>query len=263
MKKCILLLLFTGIAGTWAMPSEAQLLKKLKEKAEKKILGETDKKPSTEESNSGDNNPVGGGNNSGGGRPTNKGGGGLTNTTPPDVLQQITDAETAHAAGNFSDARYSIQQALIGVEIQLGRELLKALPDKILDMPEDTLQDKVVSNQWGWSNLTIQRVYYDGKERQMSMSIGNNSFYSGWVNLYFGGTYTQAGANDQNVKQVRVKNYKALIQYDDSKGYTLIVPLGQSSMIVWDCINFKDENEVLKAASLFDIDDIKRRMGEQ
>lgn len=261
MKKCILLLLFTGIAGTWALPSEAQLLKKLKEKAEKKILGESDKKTTpAEESQTSDNNPT---SNSGSGRPTNKGGGGLTNTTPPDVVQQINDAEQAHAAGNFSDARYSIQQALVGVEIQLGRELLKALPDQILDLKEDTLQDKVVSNQWGWSNLTILRVYSDGKERQLSMSIGNNSLYSGWVNLYFSGAYTQAGANDQNVKQVRVKNYKALIQYDDSKGYTLIVPLGQSSMIVWECINFKDENEVLKAGALFDIDDIKRRMGEQ
>ena len=62
------------------------------------------------------------------GKPSNKGGGGLSNTAPPDVKAQMAEAETAHAAKNYSDARYSLQQALMGVEIQLGRQILKSLP---------------------------------------------------------------------------------------------------------------------------------------
>ncbi|HJP64266.1 MAG TPA: hypothetical protein VJ844_12545, partial [Mucilaginibacter sp.] len=72
-----------------------------------------------------------------------------------------------------------------------------------------------------------------------------------------------ANGTKQNFKQVRVKGNKAIIQYEDSKGYTLIVSLGQSSMIVWECINFANEQEVMTAANTFDIDGIKKMLGEQ
>ena len=56
----------------------------------------------------------------------------------------------------------------------------------------------------------------------------------------------------------RLKGNKSIIQYEDSKGYTLITPIGQTSMIVWECTNFADENEVMNAANSFDIDGIKK-----
>lgn len=253
---CFLLVtLGTGISNF----THAQLLKKLKQKAEEKILGNDKNTTSENQQDQNQNSNT----NSNTGKPMNKGGGGLTNTTPPDVLQQITDAEKAHGAAKYSDARYSVQQALMGVEIQLGRELLKSLPKAIISLPVDTLQDKISSSQWGWNNMTIQRVYFDKKDKQLTVMIGNNAFYSGFVTMYFNSAYVQADGNNQNVKQVRVKGNKAVIQYDDSKGYTLIAQLGQSTTIVWECINFKDEAEVMAAANAFDIDDIKKRMGEQ
>lgn len=175
----------------------------------------------------------------------------------------MTDAETAYTQKKYSDARYSVQQALVGVEIQLGRKLLQSLPAQVDGLPKDTLQDKVMSTAWGWSNMTIQRVYSDGKDKQVTVNIGSIGLYAGLVNMYFNSAYVQADANQQNVKQVKVKGNKAIIQYDDSKGYTLIVPLGQSSMIVWECINFADENEVMNTANEFDIDGIKKTLGEQ
>jgi len=202
-------------------PCEAQLLKKIKDKVNQvanKTTGNNDNTQTSQTDNTTSNN----------GKPTNKGGAGLKNTPPPDVNQQMTDAEKAYDANKYSDARYSIQQALIGVEIQLGRELLKSLPSEVNGLPKDTTQDKVVSTQWGWANMTIQRVYYDGKEKQLTTTIGNNGLYAGLVNMYFNNAYVQADANQQNVKQTKVKDYKALISYEESKGYTLIVPIGQS-----------------------------------
>ena len=237
-------------------PCEAQLLKKIKDKVNQvanKTTGNNDNTQTSQTDNTTSNN----------GKPTNKGGAGLKNTPPPDVNQQMTDAEKAYDANKYSDARYSIQQALIGVEIQLGRELLKSLPSEVNGLPKDTTQDKVVSTQWGWANMTIQRVYYDGKEKQLTTTIGNNGLYAGLVNMYFNNAYVQADANQQNVKETKVKDYKALISYEESKGYTLIVPIGQSSMIVWECVNFADENEVMNAATQFDIDGIKKKLGEQ
>ena len=256
MKTAILL--FVALALI-ALPkqSEAQLLKKLKDKVNKTINPTST--TGTTSDQAGTNTTV-----DANGKPVNKGGGGLKNTPPPDVNEQIADAEQSHGAAKYSDARYSLQQALVGIEIQLGREMLKTLPSPVAGLEKDTTQDKVVSAQWGWSNLTIQRVYTDNKDKQLTVTISNNGMYSGFVTMYFNNAYgVQANADNQNMKQVKVKGNKAIIQYDDSKGYTLIVPIGQASMIVWEAINFTDETEVMNAANTFDIDGIKKQMGEQ
>lgn len=263
MKKflcgCWLLLLLLVASTTYSQG----FLKKIQDKANKtinKAVGnEVEKKtgiPSEQDANSSNSNSMG--------KPSNKGGGGLSNTEPPDVKVQMTEAETAHGAKNYSDARYSLQQALMGVEIQLGRQILKSLPNIIVTLPADTLQDKVMSTQWGWSNLSIYRVYKNNADKQLSITIGNAGIYSGLAMMYFANAgMMEANADKQNFKQVRVKGNKAIIQYEDSKGYTLIVSLGQTSMIVWECINFANEQEVMTAANSFDIDGIKKMLGEQ
>src|SRR3954452_20575081 len=209
MKKLVILLLALGCV-LMHKPCDAQLLKKIKDKvsqATNKVLNTKDTPQSSQTGSDGS------------GGPTNKGGAGLKNTPPPDVNQQIADAEQAYQANKYSDARYSIQQALMSIEIQLGRELLRSLPSDVNGIPKDTSQDKVMSTQWGWGNLVIQRVYYDGKDKQVTVTIGNNGLYAGLVNVYFNSAYTQADAKEQNVKQTKLKNYKAIIQYDEHKGY--------------------------------------------
>lgn len=262
MKKFVCFVcLIAALALSNAVAAQG-LLKKIKDKVVNKTLDkEIEKKTGTtpEPQTGNDNNNS----NNSAGKPTNKGGGGLTNTEPPDVKAQMADAETAHGAKNYSDARYSLQQALMGVEIQLGRQILKSLPDTIVLLPADTLQDKVMSTQWGWNNLSIQRVYRK-EDKQLTITIGNNGLYSGLVTMYFANAGMMEANNEkQNFKQVRVKGNKAIIQYDDSKGYTLMMQMGQTSLIVWECINFANEQEVMTAANSFDIDGIKKMMGEQ
>lgn len=237
--------------------SEAQFLKKLKDKINNAVGNNSSEQNNQTNQNSNSNSPSG--------TPANTKGGGLTNTTPPDVNQQIADAEKSQAAGNYSDARYSIQQALMSVELQIGKEVLQSLPQTVSGLDKDTTQNKVMSTQWGWNNLTIQSVYRKG-DQQLTLTIGNNSVYSGFVDLYFNNSVymqTTSNGNDQNVKQTKVKGYRAVITYDDSKGYTLLVPLGQSSLIVWECVNFATEQDVMNAANAFDIDGIKKMLGEQ
>lgn len=240
--------------------TEGQILNKLKEKVNKAVDKAVEKKVN-EAVGIPNDAPA---NNPGSNNPTNKKGGGLKNSTPPDVLEQMKQSEQSFASGNFSDARYSIQQAITGVEIQLGKLILKSLPEKVTEMTRDSSRNVVYSNQWGWSNLTIQTVYSGKEEKQLTLTIGNHVYYAGIMNLYlYNPGYTQANGEEQNVKQVRVKGNKALITYDDHKGYTLLVPLRQSSAIVWECINFASEDEVMAAANAFDIDGIKKMMGEK
>ena len=250
-----LLLMFvciTSLAGS----SQAQLLKKLKDKMNNAITGNT---PTSSTTN---NNSTG---NTSLGTPQNHTGGGLTSTTPPDVKEQIANAEKEQAAGNYSEARYSVQQALMSIELQIGKQILQSLPATVSGLQKDTTENKVMSTQWGWNNLTILSIYKKG-DQQMTVTIGNNAFYSGFVNMYLNnGMYAQTSNNgdNPNVKQTKVKGNKAVISYDESKGYSLIVSLGQSSIIVWECVNFKDEASVMSAANAFDIDGIKKMLGEK
>lgn len=254
------------VAITITNTASAQgFLKKIKDKVNKtvdKAMGNEVEKKTGIPSESGSGNSSG--NSGSSGKPSNKGGGGLSNTAPPDVKVQMTEAETAHGAKNYSDARYSLQQALMGVEIQLGRQILTSLPATAAALPADTLQDKVMSTQWGWSNLSIQRIWKNNADKQLTITIGNAGIYAGLATMYFANAgMMEANAEKQNFKQVKVKGNKAIIQYEDSKGYTLIVSLGQTSMIVWECINFANEEEVMTTANSFDIDGIKKMLGEQ
>lgn len=261
--KRIVFLLGSSFLLSFPQSGHAQFLKKLKEKANNAVNKVADNKTTSATSNSNSTESQGtttGSSNS----PVNKGGAGLKNTAPPDVTAAMDEANKSFSNQNYSDARYAVQQALVGIEIQLGHQLLKSLPDNVDGLQKDTAQDKVVSTQWGWNNMTIQRIYSDKKDKQCTITIGNNMFYAGLVNAYFGNAYAvESNGKDQNVKQVKVQENKAIISYDESKGYSLIVPIGQSSMVVWECINFANEDEVMKTANAFNIDDIKKSMGEK
>lgn len=264
--KRIIFMLFFGCLLCYSNSSNAQFLKKLKEKANSALDKKVDKKIEDKTGvSSGDNsdaNSARTGNSHS--RPGNTKGAGLKNTEPPDVVAAIGDAGKSFDTKSYSDARYAVQQALVGIEIQLGRELLKSLPNTVNALQADTTQDKVVSIQWGWNNLTIQRIYTDRKDKQMTLTIGNNLLYSGLVNAYFNNAYSvQANGDKQNAKQVKVQGNKALITFDDNKGYSLIVPVGQSSMVVWEDVNFANEDEVMSAANKFSIDNIKKSLGEK
>lgn len=249
-KKIILLILLAGLVNSG---TEAQLLKKLKDKVNN-ALNPNNNSNSNQKSQT----------NSSSGQPSNTRGGGLTNTPPPDVYQEIADAEKSQASGNYSDARYSLQQALMSIELKIGQKILLSLPNAVTGLQKDTSQNRVMSTQWGWNNLSIQSVYRKG-DQQLTVTIGNSGIYAGLVSMYFNSAYVQTENNgkNQNAKQTKVKGYKAVITYDQSSGYTLLVPIGQSSMIAWTCVNFASEQDVMNAANAFDIDGIKKMLGEQ
>ena len=153
----------------------------------------------------------------------------------------------------------------MGVEIQLGRQIIQSLPNTVNGLTKDTTKNVVSSTQFGWSNMTIQTVYSDGKDKQMTVMIGNIPMYASMVGLYFNNAYVQNNMTEQNpnIKQVQVKGEKSIIQFDQSTGYSLITQLGQSTVIAWQCVNFATEDEVMNAANAFDIANIKKLMGEQ
>lgn len=268
MKQKLFILVWIAFLGLIHQPAGAQgFLKKLKDKVEKKAEEIVDKKLADKtgvgSSNTSNNNVNGNGlpGQKGMDKPANKNGEGLKNTTPPDVVQQLTDADQAYQRSQYGDARFSIQQALLGVELQLGKNLLQSLPQEINGLPLDSADDRVMSTRYGWANLTIQRNYQK-EDKQLSILIGNNSVYAGMLDLYFGFAATQSNGETQDVKQIRVKGHKGIIKFDQHDGYTVLVQLGQSGMITWQGINFSTEQEMMDAVNKFDIENIRKTIGE-
>ncbi|NJN42040.1 MAG: hypothetical protein HC811_07285 [Flammeovirgaceae bacterium] len=198
----------------------------------------------------------------GGNNPSNTSGGGLV-TTPPDVKQNLDDAESSYKSSGYNEARYSLQQAMLGVELEIGNQILKSLPETVTGLKKDTEADQVASMGWGWSGLMIQRDYTDGKDKMFGITIANNAVWLSAVNMYLSGGYGQTTGGDQNWKQIKVKGYRAIIEYDDSSGYKVSVPIGQSSLIVYEGVNFASEQEMMTASNVIDIDSIKTKLGEQ
>lgn len=260
-----------AIAVLFAFSAEAQgFVNKLKQKADqaasKALERKAKEKAGIEDTDAsdgaGDEANQAGTNSSPRNRPGNKGGGGLI-STPPDVKQNLADAETSYKAGSYGEARYAVQQAMLGVEMEIGKKVLEGLPSSVSGLDKVTESDQVTSSGYGWAGLTIKREYLND-DKQLTTTIANNSAWMSAVNMYMAnGGYAQTTNGEQNWKQTKVKGHKAIIEYDDSSGYKLSVPLGQTSLIVWEGVNFQSEADMMAAANSFDIDGIKQMLGEK
>lgn len=237
---------------------------KLKQKASQAAEKAIEKKQTdnTNNSSNSNENSDNSGDQGSSGRPANRGGAGLV-STPPDVNDNLSEAETAYKAGNYNAARYAVQQAMLGVEMEIGQKILKSLPEKVSSLGKIEAEDQVTSTGYGWAGLTIQRVYRTD-DKELRATIANNAAMMSAVNVYLAnGGYSQTTGGQQNWKQTKVKGHKAIIEYDENSGYKLSVPLGQSSLVVWEGVNFANEQEIMSAANNFDIDGIKKTLGEQ
>ncbi|GEO05725.1 hypothetical protein AAE02nite_33890 [Adhaeribacter aerolatus] len=257
MKKLPGLMIAVSLCLLHEAASGQVLLNRVRSNIERKAEQAVDKAMGVDRSQPA--NSTGAAETSSGSRAGNKGGAGLV-STPPDVKANLTDAEGSFKAGKYGEARYAIQQAMLGVEMEIGQKILKSLPETISGLKKDAEQDQVTSTGWGWVGLTIQRQYKDNADKELRIAIANNAALMTGLNLYFanGGAAAQTSGGKQNWKQTKVKNNRAIIEYDEDSGYKVSVPIGQSSVVVYEGVNFKNEQDMLAAANTLDIDGIKK-----
>ena len=266
-------------ASLFGSPANAQgLLNKIKQKAADAAERAVDKKAdellngkkkdaasasgNTVQNEGSYGNVSGGSSSTSPGGPRNKAGAGLI-STPPDVKENLNAAESALKATSYADARQALQQAILGVEMEIGQNLLNSMPETILDLPKQTEKDQVLSSGGGFTGLTIHREYLK-EDKQLSMTIANNAIMMNAINMFLNnGVFATNSSNEQNWKQTRLKGNKAIIEYDQSLGYKLSVPIGQSTLLVFEGINFATEQEMMQAAEQFNIDSIKKTLGEK
>ncbi|GAB4320133.1 MAG: hypothetical protein Kow00127_12440 [Bacteroidales bacterium] len=254
MRQLIILLL-AGFCLFSVQQSAAQgILRKLKEKAEDKavnaIFGEDQKtqeqEPNDEHRSSGISNTRGGG----------------LEAEEIDVLSSIRSASDANDKGDFAQSRSSIRDALRGIEIELGRQVLSELPEEIEDLKSLKEEDAVASTQMGLTGLMISRTYRSS-DREMNVIIGNDAAVMSAANLYMatGMNYNSLEENP-DAKKITFQGRKGVIGYDESAGYSLAVPFGQSSVLMIEGVNFESEASFMSAADEIPLEKIVSKLGE-
>jgi len=242
--------------GAYSQGFIRKLKEKVEDKAIDKIFGEEDKQSQSSPSD----NPVYGNSDPGSSGARNTRGEGLT-TTPPDVNKNIETARASFDAKNYSEAKYAIRQAILGVEMEIGQKVLASLPESVGGLDKDPKSDRVSSSGIGFVGMSIERVYVKG-DQELRMMIANNSAMLSAINMYMAaGGY--GASTDQNHKPVTLQGNRGVLEYDEYSGYKLSVPIGQSSLIVLEGINFQNEGEIMAAAEKFDVNGIKKQLGEQ
>lgn len=262
MKKLLLSALLIFFCAGIQCQAQSKWLKRAKEKLERKGDKAVDdllngkKKGGQSGNTNGGNNPSG---NNGFGNGAN-GSRGERDNTPPPVNGSIKDAQNALSSSDYSDTRYYIQQALWGIEYELGKQVLKNMPSSIGSANSKAENDVITSAGYGFVGLNISRTY-EGNGLSLRAQLVNGSAISSSYNMVLSnpGLYN---SSDSDYKATRVNDYKAVIEYT-SRGYNVAIPFGQSSAFVLETSGFKSEQEAVAAAEKFDIDEFKKVLGEQ
>ncbi len=251
-KNCILVLMVTISLSFTTLSHAQRFLDKLKDKTEDKIIDGifNDEKKDTQETQQSEQSTT-----------ANTRGEGL-NATSIDVPGSMDEASTAYQASNYTQSRNAIRQAIQGIELEIGKKVLESLPQSVSDLSKQKDADNVTSSGMNFAGLVIERGYAKG-DQELKVTIANNSAWLSAVNLYLSGGGYASTENQENYKKITFQGYQGVIEFDQSSGYKLSVPFGQTSIFILNGTNFDNEQQMMNAAGEFSIDNIKKQLGEQ
>jgi hypothetical protein len=150
--------------------------------------------------------------------------------TAQNFTADITNAKQSYGAGKLEDAHFALQQAMQEIDMIIGKEVLKQLPEKMDAFAVNSKDDNVTSTV-GFVGTTIHRSY--GPADDVDLSIISNSPLVATLNAFLntpllGGMMSKNGDN----KIIKVQGYKGqLTKETNSNGqtnYTIQLPLGSS-----------------------------------
>lgn len=143
-----------------------------------------------------------------------------------EFTKQATAARTSYTAGKLDDSRFALQQMLQELDIIIGKEILKLLPQKLEDKTAATAKDNV-SGASGWAGVVVHREYSGGKGAELE--IITNSPLIGSLNTILSLPFV---ANNGDQKVVKIDGYKALVQKvsgdNGASDYELQLPLNNT-----------------------------------
>ena len=173
-----------------------------------------------------------------------------------DFAKQIADAKTSYAAGKLADAHFSLEQAIQEIDMIVGKEVLKLLPEKMNDMEAVTSDDQVSANV-GFVGATVHRGY--GATGSQVEIISNSPLISS-LNAFLNMPLMGGLMRNSTTKVVKIQGYKSRLekQGDNENGkpnYQLQIPF--KSALITITANGMDEGQVTTFANSIPLDKIQ------
>lgn len=172
-----------------------------------------------------------------------------------DFSKDIADAKTSYSSGKLADAHFSLEQAIQEIDMIVGKEVLKLLPEKMNDMAVLANNDQVSANV-GFVGATVHRGYGNtGSE----IEIISNSPLITSLNAFLNMPFVGGMMRNSTTKVVKIQGYKSRLekQGDNENGkpnYQLQIPFKNALVSI--TANGMDENSVLSFANSIPLDKI-------
>jgi len=154
-------------------------------------------------------------------------------TYAQDFANHLTEAKSSYASGNLSEARFAMEQMLHEIDMEIGRQILTLLPEKVNGQPANTEEDNVNGMGAGFAaGLYVSRTY-GAEDNAASIDIINNSPLINSINAVLSFPFI-GRSSDGNQKVVRVQGYKSVLNKntteDNKTSYELQVPFNNTLM---------------------------------
>ncbi len=170
-----------------------------------------------------------------------------------DFNKDLAVARTAYKSGKLDDSRFAMEQMMQELDMITGKEILKLLPDKMLDQSSNKSKDNVTGAS-GFAGVIIHRDY-GAANKNVALDIITNSPLLGTLNALLAVPFI---ANNGDQKVIKINGYKALVQKvngeNNAVNYELQLPL-TTSLVTLKAPGFS-QDDVIKMANTLPVSDI-------
>ena len=174
-----------------------------------------------------------------------------------DLKKSLATASTAYSAGKLEDAHFALQQTLQEIDITIGKEVIKLLPEK-MDSLKANLKEDNVSGNISFVGATIHRSYGLGAKKA-NIEIVNNSPMLTTLNAFITSPLLAGLGSDGKSKVIKVQGYKSRLTKEDNgdsekPGYRVEIPF--SNALITLNVNNSNETEAVVFANSLPLDKI-------
>lgn len=175
------------------------------------------------------------------------------------VNKELATAKTSYKAGKYEDAHFALQNSLQELDIKIGKEVLKLLPEKMDTLKSVSKEDNVTGNV-SFVGATIHRSYGLGTKK-VGIDIVNNSPLLGTLNAFLTNPMLAKLSSDGKSKVLKIQGYKSrLTKEDDSEGgtpgYKLEIPF--SNALITMNVSNATETEIMAMANTLPLEKISK-----
>ena len=175
-----------------------------------------------------------------------------------DFNKNLATAKTSYAGGNLEDARFAMQQMINDLDMAIGKEIIKILPQKMDAMAANIKSDNVTANT-GLAGVLIHRDYGTG-DKICNIDIMGNSPMVASINAFLSLPF-MGNSSDGTQKVIKIEGYKGMLQKSvdtetNKTDYTLQVPVG-STLLTFVAPN-STEADVIRMANTIPMQQIAK-----